>query len=217
MVDAEYEMGSGCYGYGRWEAPYWFIGPEAGQSPTENNDIKLRYKAFRQLGKDGLTDCGAFHDFIHEKRWHRATRPALQPTWRRLILLLMTFLKEPTDDESLRTYQRDRLGRLSDETCVIELSGLPARNFEVPRERRRFRQQRIEFIRGKMLTCKPAFAVMYGKGAMKDWEEIAGITLCPDSVQKVGSTIVVVATHPVARGLRKKYWVDLGQRMRSVI
>jgi len=53
MVDAEYEMGSGCYGYGRWEAPYWFIGPEEGQSPGKNNHVKLRYKAFHKLSKDG--------------------------------------------------------------------------------------------------------------------------------------------------------------------
>ncbi len=208
-------MGRGCYGYGRWKAPYWFIGPEQGQSASENNDLKLRYEAFRQLGKDGLSDCRAFHDFIHEKRWHRATKPALQPTWRRLILLLMAFLEKPTDDESLRTYQRDRFGRLSDETCVIELSGLPARNFKVPREREGFRRKRIEFIRGKMFTCKPIFVVMYGKGGSEPWKEIAGIALHPDSVQKVESTVVAFATHPVARGLRREYWVELGQRMRS--
>ena len=128
----------------------------------------------------------------------------------------MVFLEKPTDDESLRIYQRDRFGRLSGETCVIELSGLPARNFKVPRERERFRQERIEFIRDKMLTWKPVFVVMYGKGAMKHWEEIAGVILHADNVQKVGSTIVVIATHPVTRGLRKEYWIELGERMRSV-
>jgi len=68
-----------------------------------------------------------------------------------------------------------------------------------------------------MFTCKPVFVVMYGKGAMRHWEEIAGIMLRPDGVQKVESTIVAFATHPVARGVRKKYWVELGQRMRSIV
>jgi len=128
----------------------------------------------------------------------------------------MTFLKKPADNESLRTYQRDRFGRLNDETCVIELSGLPARNLNVPRKRELFRDERIKFIRGKMLACKPRFVVMYGRRDLKHWEQIAEVALHRKSVQKDGSTIFAVAKHPVARGLSKKYWVKLGQRMRSV-
>jgi hypothetical protein len=215
MTDAEYEMARGCYGYGRWGAPYWFIGLEEGLSPNESNGLKLRYKAFRQLSKDGLSDCGVFHGFIHETRWHRAARPALQPAWRRLILLLMTFLEKDADNESLRIYQRDRFGRLDGETCVIELSGLPARNLNIPRNRELFREERIKFIRGKMLACKPKFVVMYGRRDLKHWEQIADVTLRRKSVKKVGSTILAVAKHPVARG-PNEYWVKLGQRMLSV-
>jgi hypothetical protein len=32
---AEEEMARECYGYGRWGAPYWFIGPEQGQGSWE--------------------------------------------------------------------------------------------------------------------------------------------------------------------------------------
>jgi hypothetical protein len=212
MNRAESELARGCYGYGRWKATYWFIGPEQGQSASENNNLTLRHKAFRKLEKHGLCDCGAFHHAIHEERWHRV-RPALQPTWRRLILLLMTFLEKKRDNESLRGYQRDRWGKRSGDTCVIELSGLPARNQNVAREREAFREKRIELIRQKMLACKPVFVVMYGKGAMKYWKGIGSNRLSPGCAQKIGSTIFVVATHPVARGLGKKYWVKLGQRM----
>jgi hypothetical protein len=212
MTDAEHELARRCYGYGRWDAPYWFIGPEEGQSPRESNSLKLRYKAFRELSKDGLSDCGVFHGFIHETRWHKAAKPALQPAWRCLILLLMTFLKKGADNESLRIYQRDRFGRLDGETCVIELSGLPARNLSVPRKRELFREERIKFIRGKILACKPKFVVMYGRRDLKHWNQIADDALRRKSVQKVGCTIFAVAKHPVARG-PKKYWVKLGQRM----
>jgi hypothetical protein len=167
MNRAEYELARRCYGYGHWKAPFWFIGPEQGQSAIENNDLKLRHKVFRQLGKHGLCDCRAFHHDIHEKRWHRAARPALQRTWSRLILLLMTFLEKDTDNASLRIYQRERWGRRNGETCVIELSGPPARNLNVVRQRDAFREKRIRFIRQKMLAFKPVFVVMYGLGAMK--------------------------------------------------
>lgn len=130
-------------------------------------------------------------------------------------MLLMTFLKKPVDEESLRTYQRDQWGRLGGETCVIELSGLPARNLNVPRERERFRHQRIKFIRKMIRTHKPIFVVMYGQGDMEHWQKISGIEVQPESVQKVESTIFAFARHPVAHGQRKKDWVRLGNKMRS--
>ena len=38
------------------------------------------------------------------------------------MLLLMTFLGRPTDNESQPRYQRDEWGTLNSETCMIELS-----------------------------------------------------------------------------------------------
>jgi hypothetical protein len=79
------EMGRRCYGYGRWEAPYWFIGPEQGQARNENHDLKLRCKAWLHCGGGELSDCSAFHDFMNQEagrlitEWHRekiATTPA---------------------------------------------------------------------------------------------------------------------------------------------
>lgn len=136
MDEAELRLASDCYGYGRWDAPYWFIGPEQGQASWENNHLTARFEAFRKLSKEGLSDCQSFHNEIHGTRWHRNSPPAaLQPTWKFLILLLKTFLKEPADDESRRDYQRCSWGRSTGETCVVELSGLPATSFKVARDR----------------------------------------------------------------------------------
>lgn len=33
MHDRILEMAKRSFGYGRWEAPYWFIGPEQGMGP----------------------------------------------------------------------------------------------------------------------------------------------------------------------------------------
>ena len=132
------EMAMRSFGYGRWDAPYWFIGPEQAQGRFEENDLKQRVKAWSLFGKYELDDCRAFHAQIRESRWHRS-KPALQPTWRPLLILLMAFLGKPVDNETLRAYQRDRWGSRSGETCVIELSGLAAASLAVERDRESFR------------------------------------------------------------------------------
>jgi hypothetical protein len=192
MNDDERELALNCYGYGRWDAPYWFIGPEQGKGKLERKDLTDRARANRKLNRDGLCDCRAFHIEIQDETWHLKKdgsrsqhSPPLQSTWKSLILLLMAYKKMPTTDESRidyqREYQRKCLGSSTGETCVIELSGLPAKNFEESWERERgrsaeereaideIRQKRIEFIHNKMLTCKPKFIVVYGKSQMKYW------------------------------------------------
>lgn len=107
MDDGIREMARRSYGYGSWDAPYWFIGPEQGQALNENNDLKRRVEAWLHFGGAELCDCREFHDRICQMKWHQE-RPRLQSTWRPLMLLLMTFLKRPTDNESLRTYHSGR-------------------------------------------------------------------------------------------------------------
>ncbi len=63
---------------------------------------------------------------------------------------MMTFLGRPADNESLRSYQRDRWGALEGETCVIELSGLAAPNMMEAEDTTPFLQQRIDVIRYRL-------------------------------------------------------------------
>jgi hypothetical protein len=65
------EMGRRSYGFGRWTAPYWFIGPEPGQSREEHDDLTSRAEAWRSLGGCELMDCREFHKRIGETRLHR--------------------------------------------------------------------------------------------------------------------------------------------------
>ena len=199
MDDELREFARRCYGYGNWRAPYWFIGPEQGQAREENDDLRPRIKAWHDLGKVELNDCCDFHALIGEKSWHRE-KPRLQSTWRPLMLLLMTFLEKSTDNDRLREYQRDQWGRLEGETCVIELSGLAAHSFKIPRDRELFRRERIEFIRERMLHCKPALAVMYGERDKPHWEAIAGQPFPAENILKIGSITVVFTPHPTTRG-----------------
>jgi hypothetical protein len=130
------------------------------------------------------------------------------------MLFLLTLLEKPSEKESLRTYQRDRWGRLSGgETCVIELSGLAANSSRVRRERELFRQERIEIIRHRMLTYKPTLVVMYGKKEKNHWEKIAGGKFPADGILRLQSTTLTFTKHPTSHGLRNSYWVNLGKRL----
>jgi hypothetical protein len=100
MSDAENNMACHSYGFGRWKAPYWFIGPEQGKGPNESADNKDRLDAWLNLGGKELFDCRRFHELIHDDTRHRE-KPHLQPTWRPLITLLMAFLGKSTDREDL--------------------------------------------------------------------------------------------------------------------
>src|SRR3954447_5240232 len=86
-------MAEGFYGFGRWDTPYWFIGPEPGQGKHEKNDLAARAKAWRLLNAEGLCDCRCYHKLIDELRWHfQQPRVDLQFTWRRMILLLVSYM-----------------------------------------------------------------------------------------------------------------------------
>lgn len=207
--DEMQQMAQRSYGYGRWDAPYWFIGPEQGQGQKENNDLTRRVEAWCHFGKRELDDCREFHCRIGEKRWHKE-RPSLQSTWRPLILLLHSFLDRDIDPDTLRDTQRDCWGSLQGETCVIELSGLAANNLTVSRDRNSFRQKRIDVIRERMLDNRPKVVVMYGRGQRQSWKQIAGHALPMDGVLCTDGMIFLQTPHPVSFGLRDEYWKELG-------
>lgn len=215
-LDCEQEMARMHYGYGQWEAPYWFIGPEQGKGREESDDNLKRINAWNQLGKTELCDCQKFHKLIGEMDWHKE-HPRLQPTWRPLILLLMTILNMPTDNEALRVYQRERWGKSDDETCVIDLSGSAASSYRVKVDRKTFRMERVESIREKIRAHEPKFVVMYGASEARYWNQIAESELTAGNILKRDSTAFAVMQHPVAHGSANSNWIDLGRRLRDFI
>jgi len=231
-------MARGNYGYGRWEAPNWFIGPGQG-----GNNLALRVDVWLKRGSRGLDDCREFHHDIKEFRWHFKEPVSLQNTWRPLMLLLMNFLGRPVDNDSLpkkrlrknyylRVYQRDRWGSLDEkvaETCVIDLSGLAAPNAQENPDPGIYLQERIDFICTRILDHQPRLVVMYGTEQMHHWNTIARAVagrefpreaLAPalpgTSVLTHGTVTLVRTPHATAHGLRNEYWTGLGKRLREL-
>ncbi len=224
------EMACGCYGYGRWDAPYWFLGPEQGNSRDE--DIHRRVKAWCELGRTELNDCREFHEHKHirDTRWH-GEKPKLQKTWKQLMLFLMAFhgklldLRNPKDKAILCIYQRDKWGRLDGETCVIELSGLPAHSYTASKKQKldlfepgqfdRIRERRIDVIRQRMreqiCANKLKLVVMYGLKEKAHWERIAEVA---DEFPPGTRPILAFPTHPVSfEGVENEYWLRLGKSL----
>ena len=207
------------YGYGRWDAPYWFIGLEQGMPPYES--LCQRVKAWVDLDRRELNDCREFHCRIGEKRWHFKQRVNLQPTWRPLMLLMMTFLERPAHKEILRNYQRDKWGALYDktgETCVIELSGLAARSLNETQDSGQFLEERIEGICNKIRSHQPKLVVMYGLRQRDSWHKIAEATFRPEpkNFWRCGPTILTITRHPVAPTREgNQYWEELGRNLRE--
>jgi hypothetical protein len=220
------EMARGCYGYGRWDAPYWFIGLEEGMDGLLDD----RIQAWQALGHEtGLSDCRAFHERIGVMKWHsKKPKARLQSTWRPLMLLLRTFLEKPADKESLREYQVDRWGMATGETCVIELFGLPAKDLQTgaaqrgthftPAQVEAIRQKRFECICGKMEHHRETLklVVMYGCSGRKSFEELADRSLVCDEVFRRGSTLMAFTPHPGEHGRRKDDWISMGKKLREM-
>jgi hypothetical protein len=225
MNDEMKTMARDFFGYGRWDTPYWFIGPE----PAGDNHAQ-RAAAFKKLEHDGLCDCKEFHDEI-KVDW--SNKP--QKTWNRLMLLLKSFLGEEwkkefcdngDESQSLLSYQRSRWGSGSREgnTCVIELRGLNTKGNDAYRTICAAELPvRIARINEKLKTSqeKPKLVVMYGKSEERSWRQIAEFKPLLDNPLRRDSTTFVFAYHPNARGvtgnywLKESYWTDLGIKARE--
>lgn len=206
-------MAEHFFGYGRWDAPYWFIGPEAGMGKDGIDSLAARYESWKKLRCESVVDCEKHHRGFGFTRWHQ-NHPPTQSTWRQLIRLLLAYNGTNPTLDAIREYQRTEWGSVIGETCVIELSGLAAPNMRTEQDRTTFLSKRIERIREAALKHAPEFIVMYGDGHREAWERIAGGRFDSNGLCRMESTVAAIALHPVTRGLGNEYWVNLGLLLR---
>jgi len=209
-------MAEEFYGYGRWDAPYWFIGPEAGMSEDGHDDLTARLAAWKALGCGPVVDCASHHLGFGFTTWHQH-HPPVQPTWRQLIRLLLAYKGKPADIESIRKYQRADWGRSTGESCVIELSGISAHSLRVPRDRQTFLSRRLDRIRKEAQQHRPEFILMYGRAQLAEWKKIAGGDFEADGFRLMGSALAAIAPHPVSHGIGNEFWEKLGVRIRGKV
>jgi hypothetical protein len=209
MTIALETMAREFFGYGRWEARYWFIGLEQG-----GGDNEKRCEIFANLQNEGLCDCRTFHEGIEELRWHK--NGELQRTWKKLMLLLMPVIKKGTDSRTLVDYQSRHWGSFAadGETCVIELGGLSAKHLGFKIDRRAFRAERILRIKKRLDSCRPKLVVMYGVTQRPAWKAISGCEFKAHSCARLNETLFAFMPSPTAWGkdcTHDQDWVQLGE------
>lgn len=213
MNDAKDLAARSWFGYGRWDAPYWFLGMEPG-----GTDKHASYEAWIQLGGTDLVDCREHHLKSNFKKWHTGEHPPTQPTWRRLIQLLLSFKGESSDLESVRAYQKNQWGSVNGETAILEVSAFHAKSLGVDVDRITHRKERIATLGKRLKEEHPLFVVMYG-GYRDLYEEIAGESF-KDGYVWQGTTLCALVEHPVARprpGRPWTSWIEKGKRIRSMV
>lgn len=215
MCDSRKRAAQFWFGYGRWDAPYWFVGMEPG-----GDEEHPFYETWDQkFGQRGLIDCKDHHFTSGIRTYHEGT-PRIQRTWGFLIKFLLGYKGEPTDSENVYAYQRDRWGSDNEigETALIEISALRARNLGILQDRTAFRIQRIETIRARLDKNRPEFVLFYGRTYRKIYETVIGLPFGKDDCVWHGNTLCVLATSPTGRPTRDgEWWREKGAEMKARI
>ena len=177
-------------GYGRLDAPIWFLGMEEGTGGNEtaiegNLRVRLRWT-------ERVMDMADAHD------QHNLNGPYFDPDRRLKVPAVWLFMARIaralgqgqatdwySDREAARTYVRERLGRRDGETLLAELLPLPRPHAfwsevyqDVFPTAREYGQAvlpgRIDLLAGLVRTYAPRTLICYGKRNYGHYRHIAG-------------------------------------------
>lgn len=219
----------GFYGFGKYEARYWFIGMEEGGGNTFEA-IARQLDIWDKHERKELLDVAEYAREMNITRWY-GDRPKLQPTWKHLIRIVLTAEGQPVDTLTMRQYQKNSFGTKNGDTCLLELLPLPAPNIaswlygeisSLPylKSRKTYREyivgSRIVHLQNKVTQYHPRAVVLYGSGYDSYWKAIAGADSWEKSTEGVSfcvnnSTIFIASKHPVAHGATNEYFYSIGK------
>ena len=217
------------FGYGRWDAPVWFVGLEEAGAGTPA-ELQNRLAAWDTRGRRELEDAPAFYPACGHNQWH-GPNATLQPTWRQLLRMLFTARGEPAAEANLLETQKLAFGASSGGVCLTELSPLPAPNHrawpyadhpglpEWLRTREQFMQTvsagRIATLRERIATHHPRAVVFYFWKERQYAEAVAGGEFRPIIPEQLfglerNGTACFITGHPAGR-YPDTYFAGLGQ------
>jgi hypothetical protein len=217
-------------GYGRLEAPIWFIGMEEGGGGEANLRTRLTFDPVMDLARaQRMLGYGAYFDL---------PPPKIQPTWRALIQITLGVMGRPTEAEAVAGYQVRELGRAHGDTLLTELMPLPAPTtrhwpyqalFADPRFASRDRYlntikpHRIQLLRDLIANHKPRLVICYGKSYWTDFKrlfpgakfQIAVLRQDPSKRGAAADTLsygrtpfgglAILLPHPMASGMNARW------------
>ncbi len=227
------------YGFGSYQSRYWFIGVEEGSDKSlEENAARL--EAWNRRGREELEELIEYHLQISVSRYFSAS-PPMQPTWNKLVRVLLAIQGHEATHLEVKAYQRDHLGRKGGDTCLLELLPLPSlsvsqlmhgeqrtRHHLNTRDdyREHYAPQRAEHLASRVAYHKPAAVIFYSMDAWyrRWWEMIAGVEFFRVPLRSEtlfiadnGHTFFAIIKHPTVRGLTNDYFHEAGAIIRSML
>ncbi len=221
----------GFYGYGNYAGDYWFIGMEEGGG-NSFADVAQRLSDWDSRGRNELEDIADYHAAIGAPRFF-GDHPKLQPTWKKLIRVLLTAEGRDVQVEDVRTYQQQRLGRHTSNNCLLELMPLPSPStghFLYAQHSRlanlanrtvymqRYAALRAGHIKQRIAQYQPKAVVFYSsdKGYAWWWNAITGIPFSqaatgPFLISSNAQTVFVIMRHPTGFGMSNAYCHTVGE------
>ncbi len=221
------------YGYGNYEGDYWFVGMEEGGGSSFAS-VERRLNVWNERGRRELEDVAGYHVALGITSLF-SERPKIQPTWGRLIRVVLAMKGDLPTANQIRDYQRDCLGRMDGDTCLLELLPLPSPStrrwiygdhsqlpYLVDRDsyRRTLLDGRIKHLQQRIDQHCPKVILFYSFSYREHWQAIAGVDFL--SVEEgafyIGSNslpVFVITKHPAATGLSNHYWHRVGHVIAS--
>ncbi|SHE91996.1 hypothetical protein SAMN04487965_0949 [Microbulbifer donghaiensis] len=224
-------------GYGNLESDFWFIGMEEGGGNTVE-EIQARLSYWIEGGCKVVEDVAEYHQKFGMGYFFDES-PKNQPTWNKLIRIILALEQQPLSLNCVKAFQKDRLARQGGDNCLLELFPLPspsvghwlysevsALDYLASRDRYKAHLQelRIELLREKIAKYKPKLVVFYGNNPeyRQYWGKIADCELTGIEIEGRpafkafnGETLYLVVSHPVATGITNDYFHRIGDLART--
>jgi len=225
------------YGYGNPHAPNWLVSMEE-RGGQNIHEINARLAAWDHFERRQICDVAKFHQLANVGVQYFTEHPPLQRTWYRMIRSILSSQGIEPNTEVARLYQRDRLGRELDETCLVPLRPLPVLSIkqwpypgwtDLPQYQSRilYEQhvmgQRIQTIVALLEAGAPQNLIFLGSGNHDYVEQIIqahhayGEPLQQHEFgfwfTNLGQIQVVACDHPNARGQTNAYFDAVGHQL----
>ncbi len=211
------------WGYGNLNAPYWFIGMEEGFSEEKENLFK-RFKA-----SEGKQICDVSDLKIDPVSYSLfETGAPLNRTYKRLIqMILYNETGTHADNETIKQFQIEKLGRTDSNNAILELMPLPSKStntkdwlyadthIEGLSSRKEYletyKPERITALRNLIQKHKPKYAICYSLSYQEDWQQLTDslfVEVTPRRMYlaKDGATTIAITPHSVTHGLSNQDW-----------
>jgi hypothetical protein len=223
------------YGYGDYHGAYWFVGMEEGGGDSFE-EVARRLSVWDKRGRHELEDVVDYHLALGIDYPFRA-KAKLQPTWVKLIRILLSSEGGAPSKDDVRAYQQRFWARSTGNVCLLELLPLPSPSTShwlypghttlpslASRDlyRETWSQSRIAQLQRRIATHQPSVVVFYSFNYLTYWNQIAGAALQPVQsgdfyVQQRNGTLFVVVKHPAARGVSSEYFHAAGRTIRLTL